>query len=55
MEVVLEQLRALRDDVAALRQEVLRYKGFVGGVAWALSIAAGGVGFLWGLLTKDGL
>lgn len=48
-EIVLE-LRELRRDVQALREEIHGYKGFVGGVVWCLSAVAGIVGFIWGVV-----
>jgi hypothetical protein len=48
-EIVFE-LRKITNEVRALRDELERYKGFVGGVAWCLSALTALVGFVWGTL-----
>ncbi len=50
-DVVLE-LREIRADIQALKQEMHRYKGFVGGVLWCVSAVASVIGFVWGLVMK---
>lgn len=47
---VMAEVRELRTDVQGLKQELQRYKGFVGGVVWCLSALAATVGFVWGML-----
>lgn len=47
---IVAELRAIRLEIADLREDIDRYRGFIGGVAWCLSALAGFVGFLWGLL-----
>jgi hypothetical protein len=49
-EIVCE-LRKIAGEVRALRDELERYKGFVGGVAWCLSALTAFVGFAWGMLS----
>jgi hypothetical protein len=49
-EIVFE-LRKIAGEVRALRDELERYKGFVGGVAWCLSALTAFVGFTWGMLS----
>lgn len=50
MQDVVAELRALRGDVQEIREEIARYKSFVGGAAWCLSGVAGLAGFVWGLI-----
>lgn len=47
---VVAEMRALRKDVQAIREEMRHYRGFAQGVAWCLSAVAGAVGFVWGLV-----
>lgn len=39
-------LTEVRQEVRELRQEVSRYKGFIGGVLWVVSALSAGVGAL---------
>jgi hypothetical protein len=51
-EVLVEEIRYVRADVQDLRDELNRYKGFVGGVMWCMSALTAMVGFAWGALTN---
>lgn len=46
---IVVELRAIRLEIAELREDIDRYRGFIGGVAWCLSAIAGFIGFIWGL------
>lgn len=48
--VIVAELRAIRAEIAELREDIDHYRGFVGGVVWCLSAVAGAVGFMWGVL-----
>lgn len=50
MQDVVAELRAIRQEIADLREDIETYRGFIGGVAWCLSALAGVVGFLWGMI-----
>lgn len=50
VEGIVEELRAIRGDIAQLREDMGHYRGFVVGAAWGLSALAGAVGFIWGIL-----
>lgn len=50
MERVVAELQTIRGEIASLREEMHRYRGFVGGVAWCMAALSGLVGFLWGML-----
>lgn len=50
MERIVAELHAIREEIASLREEMHRYRGFVGGVAWCMAAFSGAVGFLWGML-----
>jgi len=47
---LLAEIRSLRADVQAIREEIGCYRGFVGGVVWTFSGVAALVGFIWGIL-----
>lgn len=49
-----EDIKELRQDVRELRKEMNRYKGFVGGVMWAIGVLGAGIGFIVSLF-KQGL
>ena len=49
---VLDEIRLVRGDVRALREELERYKGFVGGVMWCMAALTAVVGFVWGTLSS---
>lgn len=48
---IMTEIRALRADMAALREDFNHYRGFAGGVLWCFSAVAGFVGFVWGVVT----
>lgn len=50
---LLEEMRGLRSDVHAIRQDLERYRGFVAGVVWCFSGIAALVGFVWGMVTGN--
>ena len=50
---VMLELRELRGDVIELKEELHRYKGFVGGVAWCMSALTAVVGFVWGVVSGN--
>ena len=54
MEQILIELKEIRVDVHILRDELQRYKGFVGGVMWCVSALTAMVGFVWGNLSVSG-
>ena len=47
-----EDIKELRDDVRELRKELHRYKGFIGGVMWAVGVLGAGFGFLLSLFKQ---
>lgn len=47
---IIAEVRKIAAEVKGLREELERYKGFVGGVAWCLSALTALVGFVWGTL-----
>lgn len=47
---IIGELKVIRAEIGELRQDIGRYRGFVGGVVWGLSALAGAVGFIWGML-----
>lgn len=47
---VMMEVRELRADVQGLKQELQRYRGFVGGVLWCIGALGAVVGFVWGLV-----
>ena len=47
-----EDIKELRQDVRELRREMNRYKGFVGGVMWAIGVLGAGIGFLVSLFKQ---
>lgn len=49
-----EDLKELRQEVRELRREVNRYKGFIGGVMWAVGALGAGIGFIMSLF-KQGI
>ncbi len=53
MKELVQEVRGLRADVHAMRQEMERYRGFVAGVVWCFSGIAALVGFLWGHITGN--
>ncbi len=54
MSDLMAEIRHIRDDVQELREELHRYKGFVGGVVWCFSALAATVGFVWGAISGTG-
>ncbi|MFZ2587889.1 MAG: hypothetical protein WAZ18_07230 [Alphaproteobacteria bacterium] len=48
------EVRALRSDLQDLKEELHRYKGFVGGVMWCMGALSAAGGFVWGLVTGHG-
>ena len=50
VDAIVAELQAIRLDIGKLREDIDRYRGFIGGVAWALSALAGMVGFVWGVI-----
>lgn len=51
---LMAEMRLIRNDVQDLREELHRYKGFVGGVVWCFSALAAVVGFVWGMVSGPG-
>lgn len=47
-----EDLHELRQDVKELRKEVNRYKGFIGGVMWAVGTLGAGIGFIVSIIKQ---
>jgi len=47
---VLQELRGLRGEVQAIREDMRHYRGFVGGMAWTFSAMAALAGFVWGII-----
>lgn len=47
---LVDEMKGLRGDVRALREDMERYRGFVAGAAWCFATVGGVVGFVWGLL-----
>ena len=52
IQTILEEIRQVRGDVQALKGELERYKGFVGGVMWCMSALTAVVGFIWGAVSN---
>lgn len=52
MQEIVIELRELRHDVQGLKQEMQRYKGFVGGVMWCMGALSAVGGFLVHELTR---
>ena len=50
---LLEEVRGLRGDVQAMREELELYRGFVAGAAWCFATIAGAVGFVWGIIIES--
>ena len=50
MQDVVVELRAIRQEISDLREDIEKYRGFISGVEWCLSALAGMVGFLWGMV-----
>lgn len=48
---IIGEIRQIRFEVRELKEELQRYKGFVGGVAWCLSALTALVGFVWGSIS----
>ncbi|HEX2858690.1 MAG TPA: hypothetical protein VHP58_00570 [Alphaproteobacteria bacterium] len=49
---IIGEIRQIRFEIRELKEELQRYKGFVGGVAWCLSALTAVVGFVWGTLSS---
>lgn len=47
-----DDIKELRQDVRELRKEMNKYKGFVGGVMWAVGTLGAGLGFFLSLLNQ---
>jgi hypothetical protein len=47
MEQIIEELRAIRGDIGALREDMNRYRGFVAGMTWCFTGLVGFVGLVW--------
>ncbi len=54
MDEIIRELRQIRTEVHELREDMQRYKGFVGGVMWCMSALTAMVGFAWGALSDGG-
>ena len=49
-----DDIKEIRKDIKDLRQEITRYKGFIGGVLWAAGALSVGAQFLITWIKKGG-
>jgi hypothetical protein len=49
---VLAELKALREDIHAIKLEISQYRGFLRGVLWSFSAVAATIGFFGGMVVS---
>lgn len=52
LSVIHKELLTIKHDVASLKDEMTRYKSFVGGVVWAVGAISAAVGVFMGWIQK---
>lgn len=54
VEEIHQDLKEIRLELRQLRQEITKYKGFVGGVMWAFAALSATLTFVFGLFQGPG-
>lgn len=53
--IISQEIREIHQEIKEIRHEVTKYKGFVGGVVWAVTALAVSLQFIYNYIKGHGL